>query len=180
VYNPHDLPWFRQNHESWQAYEAFALYRDLGKARNHAKVAQAVGKNVSLIRRWSSRWTWLDRAASFDANEDFERMVHMRERRYKWIEDDLEIAHKMQSLISDALLTLDPKQLSANALIRWFDVTSKIQTRILGLTPQQMEEQVATQASQQTELEKLMEDSPEVADAVLDALQSARNVRDTG
>ena len=41
--------WERQKGESAQAYEAFVLYRDLGAERSHVKVAQQLGKSLSLI-----------------------------------------------------------------------------------------------------------------------------------
>lgn len=63
--------WERQPGESAQAFDAFRIYRDLGPdGRSTAKVAQACGKNVSLINRWSSRNLWQARVAAYDAEQD--------------------------------------------------------------------------------------------------------------
>jgi len=49
--NPHEIRWFRQKGESRKAYEAFAVYRDLGAARSQAKVAEQLGKSLELMKR---------------------------------------------------------------------------------------------------------------------------------
>ncbi len=60
------LPFERQPKESSPAFEAFALYRDMGPSRSLDAVAQKCTKCVSLIRRWSRRWFWVERARSYD------------------------------------------------------------------------------------------------------------------
>ena len=168
--NPHDVRWFRLKGESRQAFEAFAVYRDLGEARTLAKVAANQGKNISLMKMWSAKWMWVDRVAAFEANEDFERMVHMRERRWKWISDDLEDSESMRAKLRDSLKKLDPEKLTPSQQIRWYDVLSRRQEKILGLTPEQMEEQLANQAAGDSELERLMDADEGIRDAVLDYL----------
>lgn len=63
-------PWDRLPGESTQAYTAFAFYRDLGSERSLAKVGQEVGKNLTLIERWSASWNWVGRVYEFDCVED--------------------------------------------------------------------------------------------------------------
>ena len=65
--------WERQDGESAQAFEGFALYRDMGAERSLAKVAQKLGKSKALMERWSVRWQWGQRAEAWDA--EFDRMV---------------------------------------------------------------------------------------------------------
>jgi hypothetical protein len=62
--------WGRQEGESDRAFEAFAMYRDLGPARSTRQVAQAVAKSAHLIRRWSARWAWVQRAGAWDDEAD--------------------------------------------------------------------------------------------------------------
>lgn len=171
VQNPTGEFWYRLPGESWQAYEQFAVYRDMGPGRSLRKVAEKTGKNFDNIKAKSARDSWIDRCEAFDANEEFERMIRMRDRRYQWLVEDLEATEKMQDLIRKRLETLDVNSLTPNQLIRWYDVISRRQEKILGITPEQMEEQLASQASQDSELERIMDESEDVRDAVLDYLQ---------
>lgn len=61
--------WDRQRRETEQAYEAFALYRDMGLQRSLHKVCDRVGKHYSLISRWSSKWRWHERVRAWDVHE---------------------------------------------------------------------------------------------------------------
>ena len=180
VNNTHNVRWFRLENESWQAYESFAIFRDIGKGRSLGKAAEAVGKSLGQMKHWSAKHDWFDRAQSFDANEEFERMVSMRDRRQEWIIADLDATAKMQDKIRRRLEQLDPETLTPHQLIRWYDVISRRQEKILGITPEQMEEQLASEASEVSELERLMDESPEVRNAVLDHLQRERDLTDIG
>lgn len=59
-------PWERQPDESDAAFDAFAKYRDMGRDRSLRKVAQQVGKDFSLMGRWSKRWSWNRRAYEYE------------------------------------------------------------------------------------------------------------------
>ena len=59
-------PWDCQDGESWQAFEAFVSYRDMGSVRSHAKVAVQLGKSIALMNRWASRWSWANRLTEYD------------------------------------------------------------------------------------------------------------------
>lgn len=65
---PEPEPYEQQPGETRPAYEAFCVYRDTppGEPRSLRKVGQKLGKSGSLISRWSSVWSWPDRAASWD------------------------------------------------------------------------------------------------------------------
>ena len=68
VKHPIVEPWERQPDESARAFEAFAVYRDMGPERGIRAVAQKCGKNASLIARWSSDWGWVERVRAWDNN----------------------------------------------------------------------------------------------------------------
>jgi hypothetical protein len=173
VQNPTGEFWYRLPGESWQAYRAFACYRDLGRGRTQKKVARYLydGKNIRHIEHWSTKHQWLNRVEAFDANEEFERMIMLRERRYQWIVEDLEATEIMQAAIRKRLMDFNPNELTPNQLIRWYDVISRRQEKILGITPEQMEEQLSSQANSDSELERLLDESEEVRDAYLDYIQ---------
>lgn len=60
-------PWDRVDQESTPAYAAFQAYLNLGDKRSLSKTAADVGKNITLMKRWSTRYTWGDRARAYDA-----------------------------------------------------------------------------------------------------------------
>jgi hypothetical protein len=62
--------WGRRDGESDKAFEAFALYRDLGPVRSAGTVAEELGKSRALIERWSSRWGWVERSGAWDDEAD--------------------------------------------------------------------------------------------------------------
>lgn len=64
------LPWERQPGESLKAYEAFAIYRDMGKERTIPKVAEQLSKSVSLMNRWSQANHWVERVTAWDLEAD--------------------------------------------------------------------------------------------------------------
>lgn len=60
-------PWDRQPGETSKAYEAFAIYRDMGADRTVRSVAEALTKSDQLIRGWSTKHGWVARAAAWDS-----------------------------------------------------------------------------------------------------------------
>lgn len=56
----------RQAGESDKAFEAFAVYRDMGAARSVDAVSQKLSKSRSLIARWSSDFNWVERVSAYD------------------------------------------------------------------------------------------------------------------
>ncbi len=63
------LAWSRQEGESARAFEAFALYRDMGPERSLAKVGRGLGKSRGLMERWSSAHDWVDRVEALEARD---------------------------------------------------------------------------------------------------------------
>ena len=65
-------PWERQPQESAEAFEAWVRYRDMKPRRSTYKVAVGLAKAGALVRRWSARWGWIDRARLYDNYLDAE------------------------------------------------------------------------------------------------------------
>lgn len=63
-------PWDRRPNESRQAFQAFAVYRDLGDNRSIRAVAANLSKSASLIKRWSSQHEWVKRVDAWILDED--------------------------------------------------------------------------------------------------------------
>jgi hypothetical protein len=64
------LTYRRMETDTAKSYEAFVLYRDLGKERSSYKVAEMLAKSDALIRRWSAEHHWVDRAKIWDKEID--------------------------------------------------------------------------------------------------------------
>lgn len=62
--------WERQPGESAQAYEAFAIYRDMGSDRSLRAVAEKLSKSYTLIGRWSREKKWGERCRAYDNHLD--------------------------------------------------------------------------------------------------------------
>ncbi len=182
VVNPHGLRWFRQKGESRKAYEAFAIYRDLGAARTQAKVATHLGKSIKLMQRWSANYEWVDRAAAFDANEEWERMVSFREQRTQMYANDAKIARMFKQKVVDRLKTLDASELSPTQLSHWLEVAVKVERLALGDSTERID-QVMKESTEESGLFAAVQENPDLLDAaakLLDASRARQARRDRG
>ena len=60
-----DYPWDRQADESPQAFEAFAIYRDMAYQRSLAAAGWKLHKSKKLLERWSAAHGWVKRVAAW-------------------------------------------------------------------------------------------------------------------
>jgi len=60
------LPGERRPGESAKAFQAVRLYLEMGPGRSQSAVATRLGKQLSQIQRWATRWGWLARAFTYD------------------------------------------------------------------------------------------------------------------
>lgn len=97
-------PWQRQPYETRKAYDAFFRYArmpyesagaDVGLSpdRSYRKLSEQMGKDLSVIARWGSRWDWQNRVNAYDA--EIRRVEHeaRMQRHREWArqaEDNLE------------------------------------------------------------------------------------------
>lgn len=61
-----NAPWDRRPGEGPEAFAAASAYFALGSGRTIEAVARECTKSVSLLRRWSARFGWVERAAAYD------------------------------------------------------------------------------------------------------------------
>jgi hypothetical protein len=68
--------WLQQAKETNVAYKAFAVYRDFQThERTLAKTAAFLEKDVSLMEKWSARWSWVMRAREWDIEKERSLLV---------------------------------------------------------------------------------------------------------
>lgn len=73
--------WERQPSDTEKSWEAFQVYRDMGRSRSLRNVAQKLAKSEQLIKRWSSEHGWVERCESYDADQDEQRKERLEQRR---------------------------------------------------------------------------------------------------
>jgi hypothetical protein len=126
-------PWEKLTGESAQAFQAFALYRDMGPDRSLAKVAKELGKSSTIVERWSARDAWVVRVEAWDVEQDrLWRQQQLNSRREVG-KRHLRIANAMQGKLVDALARLDVSQMTPADIARWIEVTAKVQRQAIGL-----------------------------------------------
>lgn len=115
-------PWERQENETPKAYAAFCEYRDMGGQRSLSKVAAKLQKSETLMGRWSGAYSWVDRAAAWDdeqeridreaaRKEQTEAIKRMRKRQ-------AESGHALQCKALLALKKIPIEDLSALDIVR--------------------------------------------------------------
>lgn len=86
-------PWTRRDNESTPAYEAFRSYMRL---RNITHVAPDVGKQLSVIKKWSAQHGWVERMRAYDS--------YMVEAQVESIADEMAKVRNKHMAITDKLL----------------------------------------------------------------------------
>ncbi|WP_395371403.1 hypothetical protein OHU45_25610 [Streptomyces tubercidicus] len=127
--------WERQSGESVQAFEAFAVYRDLGPARSVTKVARELDKSRALVGRWSRQFAWVMRATAYDREQDRLFLAEQAQARRDIARRHAKLAQAVQSKAVARLQTLDPRELSPSELLRYVQVAAEIERRAVGEAP---------------------------------------------
>lgn len=132
-------PWERQKGESRQAFQAFAIYRDMGPARSLQKVAQQLSKSLALMKRWSEKWSWVARAQAWDDEQD--RIA--REAQQKEIEEmnrrHAQEAMALQRKAVEALKALAPEDLRPRDVLAFFVDAAKLERLARGMSTEHVE-----------------------------------------
>lgn len=122
-----DKPWEPIKGESSKAYEAFAIYRDMGIERGIRKVAKELGKSETLMARWSGQHKWVERAAAWDAEQD--RVV--REQQLLDIKNMRKrhagLAEAMLIKAAKALKRIPDDEIKASDISRMVETASKLE-----------------------------------------------------
>lgn len=124
-------PWDRRENETTKAYEAFCIYRDMGRERSISKVAAKLSKSETLIGRWSYTHGWVDRAAQWDDEQDrIEREIAQKEQ-VKAIKDmrkrHADVAHAMILKAAKALQRIPEDEIKPQDISRMVDVAAKLE-----------------------------------------------------
>lgn len=124
-------PWERRENETTKAYEAFCIYRDMGRERSLAKVAEKQQKSGSLIGRWSRENDWVDRAAKWDDEQErIEREIAQKEQAKaikSMRERHAKLAEAMLIKAAKGLARIPDDEIKPGDVSRMVDVASKLE-----------------------------------------------------
>lgn len=112
--------------EGPKAFAAFMSYCEMGPKRSLSKVAKNLGKDKSLLSRWSSQYGWVERSLSYDMHF---HEVRMKEREQDIIENEKlveEIGKKFVEKAVEGLEDIDASKLKVSERIKMIDIGSKI------------------------------------------------------
>ena len=149
VYKP--KPWERRPEETTKAYEAFCIYRDMGRERSLSKVSKELNKSETLMGRWSGQHEWVKRAARWDDEQDrIEREIAQKEQA-KAIRDmrkrHADLATAMLVKSARALQRIPDDEIKPGDISRMVDVASKLERISRGDVGEVVEERDGGQAT---------------------------------
>lgn len=122
-----EKPWERQPGESPQAYEAFDTYLKMGVDRSCRKVAQELSKSDTIIKRWSSTWSWQERCRAYD-NELKRKELVQAQKAVKQMQDrQIQTAMLLQKKAVQALDRLDITELTPQEILRFISEGAKLE-----------------------------------------------------
>lgn len=132
--------WERQPKESAQAYEAFDLYLKMGTERSCRKVAQELSKSDTIIRRWSSAWSWQKRVRDHDTELARIEFAEAQKAVKKMRERQIQTAMLLQKKAVKALDKLKAETLTPQEILRFISEGAKLETANRAAEAQQVAE----------------------------------------
>ena len=120
-------PWERQKGETPRAYEAFAVYRDMGPGRSQVKVGQKLSKNTATIAGWSTKYDWVKRVAAWDAEQDRIARQDQIDEIKKMRKRHTDLASAMLVKAARALQRIPEDEIKAADVSRMVETASKLE-----------------------------------------------------
>lgn len=100
--------WERQPGERPRAYQAFAIYRELGAERSLRDTARMLGhRSPTQVERWSSANDWSRRVAAYDDYLDEEQRLENRKNLQALERGEIQLIRVLRSLALQRVLGYD-------------------------------------------------------------------------
>ena len=122
--------WERQPKETAQAFEAFDLYCKMGADRSLRRVAQELSKSETLIKRWSSNWSWQKRSRDYDNELKRQELEEQRKAVKKMQERQIQTAMLLQKKAVKALDKLQIEDLAPKDILRFISEGAKLERQV--------------------------------------------------
>ena len=124
---PDTTPWERQDGESPQAWAAFQAFRDLGQDRTLRAAAEKIGRSRSTLTRYSMEFTWVDRAAAWDREQDRQAQKAQLAEIKKMRKTHADLGSAMLVKAAKALKRIPDDEIKAGDISRMVEVGSKLE-----------------------------------------------------
>lgn len=130
-------PWDKQERESPRNYGLFLLYRDFGRIRTVAQVAEAASMTYTITARLARFNKWVERAGRWDAEQDRIAAIRLHDLREEMARSHVKAARALMTKALERLATLNVKTISPHALVLMLDTAARIERAALGLEGKQ-------------------------------------------
>jgi hypothetical protein len=125
--------WEKLKGESYKAWEAFTVYRDMGPARTITRVAEHLHKARPLIAGWSRKWHWVERASDYDEYLDRQGREVIEDARRRMLEEHAELGHSLVTMArqrmngdpDSGIVPLNANRLSPQDVARFTELGTK-------------------------------------------------------
>ncbi len=170
-WSKNERSWERQPKESAKAYEAFDLYLKMGAERSCQKVAQQLSKSDTIIKRWSSAWSWQQRVRDYDTELARAKFAEEKKGIREMQERQIQLSVLLQKKAFDALKELDSSVLTPQEILRFISEGAKLETMNRTASTQRVGEDGETGSGQ---------GPASFANAVIAAYQSRKEIKEIG
>lgn len=126
--------WDRLDKEPSVAWAAFKRYRDMGLGRSVPKLSREMGKPRTTLATYSMKYSWVMRAAAWDAEEDRLDQQWMQAERRRAVKRHVRQAQSLQSIWIQRLQTLSAQDLTATEVLRYAEIATKLERDALRLS----------------------------------------------
>jgi hypothetical protein len=109
--------------------------------RSLQRVASELAKGIPLVKRWSARWEWVERASDWDSYQELRRLGRRIEAKQRMDEQHLKIIEAAKTKLVHALAKDDPEELSHNfaQMMNWMTELTRLE-RLIREEPESIEE----------------------------------------
>lgn len=134
-------PWERKDDEGAKRYEAFWKYLQQGTGtRSQRRVAEELGKSLTLISRWATEEDWTERVATYDKHMIDIMQAAIETETQEMFKRHVQAAIAFQNKVVERLREFTPDDLSPTQLIQWFEVATRIERQARGLPDLSLEQ----------------------------------------
>jgi hypothetical protein len=125
--------WVQQPGETPRNYGLFSLYRDMGRIRTVAQLAQISPISFAATARVARYNRWSERAGLWDAEQDRLTAIRLQDAREEMARKHQQVARKLMDKALARLATLNIDSISPHALVLMLDTAARIERAALGL-----------------------------------------------
>ena len=136
--------WSRLKSDTSKSFEAFTIYRDMGKERTLERVSKELNKSMTLIGRWSSRHNWKERAKEYDKYLDSIKQKEKEEEIIRTLRNHTSISRAIQAKIVEKLDEMEASEINPSSLANMFSIAVEVERKSLGIDKREEEKRRGT------------------------------------